>query len=569
EQQVEKTPNNIAVVFEDQHLTYQQLNEKANQLAHHVLRLTPQAGASTGSATCSSHPLIAIVLERSLEMVIGVLGILKAGGAYMPIDPSYPTARIQFMLEDSAAPLLLTQSLMKVTLSLEELTPVGVVICLDDADLANQPTDNPDVKSEASDLAYVMYTSGSTGMPKGVMVEHHNLSNFLLDMQQRTRITMSDTLLAVTTLSFDIAALEFYLPLISGSRLHLATNTMASDGFTLQQQLVQHGISFMQATPATWQLLKQSGWRGEPSLHILCGGDTLSPELANYLLENSRFCWNVYGPTETTIWSSVYPLHMILHSSPSVGHPIANTRIYILDAQHHPLPPGIPGELCIAGAGLARGYLNRPELTREKFIEVELFGNTERIYTTGDLARWLPDGNLEYLGRFDHQIKLRGFRIELGEIEAVLSHHDAVQDVVVTLYDANENTCLVAYLTTAAESHVEFMALQDWLKARLPDYMIPSHFTVLERLPLTPNGKIDRNALPAPSSDSTTGTKPVTPTEELLAGVWAAILTRDAINRDDHFFELGGHSLLATQLTARIRDAFQVELPVRAVFEHP
>jgi len=336
EQQVSIMPNHIAVVFENQQLTYQQLNEKANQLAHHLLTLKPQVGIS------SSNPLIAIVVERSLEMVIGLLGILKAGGAYVPIDPSYPAARIQYMLEDSRAPLLLTQSLIKVKLSLEELTPIGVVLCLDEVDFANQPLINPDINRFATDLAYVIYTSGSTGKPKGVMIEHHNLSNFLLDMQQRTFITTSDKLLAVTTLSFDITALELYLPLISGSRLHLITKTMASDGLTLQQQLVQQGISFMQATPATWQLLKQSGWRGDTSLNILCGGETLSPTLSNYLFENSRSFWNVYGPTETTIWSSVYPIKTILNTYPSIGQPIANTRIYILSAQFQPQPPGIP-----------------------------------------------------------------------------------------------------------------------------------------------------------------------------------------------------------------------------------
>jgi len=336
EQQVSIMPNHIAVVFENQQLTYQQLNEKANQLAHHLLTLKPQVGIS------SSNPLIAIVVERSLEMVIGLLGILKAGGAYVPIDPSYPAARIQYMLEDSRAPLLLTQSLIKVKLSLEELTPIGVVLCLDEVDFANQPLINPDINRFATDLAYVIYTSGSTGKPKGVMIEHHNLSNFLLDMQQRTFITTSDKLLAVTTLSFDITALELYLPLISGSRLHLITKTMASDGLTLQQQLVQQGISFMQATPATWQLLKQSGWRGDTSLNILCGGETLSPTLSNYLLENSLLFWNIYGPTETTIWSSVYPIKTILNTYPSIGQPIANTRIYILSAQFQPQPPGIP-----------------------------------------------------------------------------------------------------------------------------------------------------------------------------------------------------------------------------------
>jgi amino acid adenylation domain-containing protein len=436
EQQVEKTPSNIAVVFEEQQLTYQQLNEQANQLAHYLLALKNQA-------SLPDNPLIAIAVERSIEMVIGLLGILKAGGAYVPIDPSYPAARIQYMLEDSAASLLLTQSHLKA--QLPALAHDCVRVCLDDFDFANQPTVNLTLKRQPTDLAYVIYTSGSTGMPKGVMIEHQSLVNLLLGLQQSTGITISDKLLAVTTLSFDIAALELYLPLISGSLLHLVTRETASDGFALQQ-LLKHN-SFMQATPATWKLLRQSDWIAATPLKILCGGEALPPELANFLLENSLRLWNVYGPTETTIWSSAYSLQSVSNALVSIGKPIANTRIYILDTQLSPQPPGIPGELCIAGHGLARGYLNRPELTKEKFIEVEIFGKTERIYKTGDLARWLPDGNLEYLGRIDHQIKLRGFRIELGEIEAVLTQHEAVKEAVVILYEADQNKRLVAYLT--------------------------------------------------------------------------------------------------------------------------
>ncbi|MCP5096777.1 MAG: AMP-binding protein, partial [Chloroflexi bacterium] len=334
EQHVATTPDNIAVVFEAHQLTYQELNRQANQLAHYLqsLGVTPEV-------------LVGMCVERSIEMVIGVLGILKAGGAYVPIDPSYPPARITYMLEDSATPLLLTQRHLKKPLC--ELKPECVVVCLDEVDFAVQETENLVINRGAEDLAYVMYTSGSTGLPKGVMVAHHNLSNFLQDMQHRTGIIPSDKLLAVTTLSFDIAALELYLPLISGSLIYLATRETASDGVALQQ-LMRHNISFMQATPATWQLLQQSAWQAETPLNILCGGEALSPELANYLLENSNHLWNVYGPTETTVWSSVYPISTVLDTNPLIGQPIANTRIYILDAVHQPQPLGIPGELCIA-----------------------------------------------------------------------------------------------------------------------------------------------------------------------------------------------------------------------------
>jgi amino acid adenylation domain-containing protein len=539
EQQVSKTPSNIAVVFEEQQLTYQQLNDKANQLAHYLVALKPKA-------ELPDNPLIAIAVERSLDMVIGLLGILKAGGAYVPIEPSYPLDRINYMLEDSAAPVLLTQTHLKARLP--ALEHECVVVCLDEAEFVSQPTTNfLAIGRSTTDLAYVIYTSGSTGKPKGVMIEHHSLSNLLQDMQQRTGITTSDKLLAVSTLSFDIAALELYLPLISGSLLRLASRLTANEGLALQQRL-KPDMSFMQATPATWQLLKHSGWQANTKLNILCGGEALSFELANYLLANNNRLWNVYGPTETTIWSSAYLIQTVLDASPSIGQPIANTRIYILSDQLQPQPPGIPGELCIAGAGLARGYLNRPKLTKEKFIEVEVFGKTERIYKTGDLARWLPDGNLEYLGRIDSQVKLRGFRIELGEIEAVLNGHEAVKEAVVILSETDDNKRLVAYLTTDSAANDVVVAVKDWLKARLPDYMIPSHFTVLEKLPLTPNGKIDRKALPAPSIETTTGTKPVTPTEALLASLWADVLKRETVHRDDNFIELGGHSLLATQL---------------------
>jgi amino acid adenylation domain-containing protein len=568
EQQVEKTPDNIAVVFENQQLSYQQLNEKANQLAHHLLGLKTQAG----TVLLANNPLIAIAVERSLAMVIGLLGILKAGGAYVPIDPSYPQARIRYMLEDSATPLLLTQSPMKAQLSLDELDSDCVVVSLDEVDFTDQSSENPAVRFQASDLAYVIYTSGSTGKPKGVMVEHHNLSNFLLDMQQRTVITTSDKLLAVTTLSFDIAALELYLPLISGSLLYLAARDTASDGLALQQ-LMRHDISFMQATPATWQLLKHSDWQAETPLNILCGGEALSPELANYLLENSKSLWNIYGPTETTIWSSAYMIQTVLNTYPSIGQPITNTRIYILDAQHQSLPFCIPGELCIAGRGLARGYLNRPQLTAEKFIEVELFGKTERIYKTGDLARWLPDGNLEYLGRIDHQIKLRGFRIELGEIESVLLQIPDIKESVVVIRETDsDQKQLVAYVVTEKQDDQEAetaLKFKEYLKQKLPDYMIPAFFVFIEVLPLTPNGKIDRKALPEPViRNSGLFVSPRDAVELRLVQLWEKLFGISQVSMLDNFFEIGGDSLLAIRLFANIKREFGLTVPLHTIFQN-
>lgn len=580
EQQVAQTPEQIAVVLlsseaEQNHpataqttLTYQQLNTQANRLAHQLLDLQQQMALP-------ANPLIAIAVERSLDMLIGLLGILKAGGAYVPIDPSYPDARIAHMLTDSAAPIVLTQS------SLQSHLPAtnAQVLCLDTLDFSAQNAANPSVPIQAQDLAYVIYTSGSTGKPKGVMVKQYGLLNFLLDMQQRTGLSVDDKLLAVTTLSFDIAALELYLPLISGSCLHLASQAIASDGLSLQQHLTQHAITFMQATPATWQMLKHSHWHPATPLNILCGGEALLPDLANYLLEHSQNLWNVYGPTETTIWSTAYPIQNKLSHYPAIGRPIANTRIYILDAHHQLQPPGIPGELCIAGAGLARGYLNRPELSAEKFIEIDLFGQTERIYKTGDLARWLPDGNLEYLSRIDHQIKLRGFRIELGEIEVVLSQHEAVKDNALVVQQTGNDKRLIAYITVHdalnAEHGVFITALRDWLKTRLPDYMVPSHIVILDKLPLTPNGKINRKVLEKRANEenlvvaSLDYVAPRNAEEERIAHIWADTLGLEKVGIHDDFFTLGGHSLLATQVISRIRDQLKVNLPIKTLFQYP
>jgi amino acid adenylation domain-containing protein len=554
EEQVEKTPSNIAVVFEEQQLTYQLLNEQANQLAHYLLALKNQA-------SLPDNPLMAIAVERSIEMVIGLLGILKAGGAYVPIDPSYPVARIQYMLEDSQAPVLLTQTHLQAQLPV--LAHDCVRVCLDDREFANQPTVNPTFKRQAEDLAYVIYTSGSTGMPKGVMVEHQSLVNLTDWHVNAFSIQSTDKATLLANNAFDASVWELWPYLIKG-----ACVIPAQLDLLLQKGLWQWfndkdiSISFL-PTP----IIDNYSLTSTPTMthlrYLLTGGDKLRhcPNTLPCPLVNN------YGPTENTVVTSsavVKPDEL-----PSIGAPIANTRLYILDTQLSPLPPGIPGELCIAGYGLARGYLNRPELTAEKFINVKIFGKTERLYKTGDLARWLPDGNLEYLGRIDHQIKLRGFRIELGEIEAVLTQHEAVKEAVVILYEAQENKRLVAYLATDLAAHELGTAVKDWLKARLPDYMVPSQFMVLDFVPLTPNGKIDRNALPEPSIETTTGTQLITPTQELLASLWASVLKLKAIHRDDNFFELGGHSLLATQLIARIRDAFEVELPVRAVFEAP
>jgi amino acid adenylation domain-containing protein len=557
QEQVDKTPSNLAVVFEGQKLTYQELNLKANQLAHYLIEQGVQA-----------ETLVGICVERSIEMVIGLLGILKAGGAYVPLDPEYPAPRLQFMLEDSQVPLLLTQT------HLIDRLPVpqqAKVVGLDSEwnRVAAYSGSNPVRLRSSENLAYVIYTSGSTGKPKGVMVEHRALANLLNDMQHRVRLTSNDQLLALTTLSFDIAALELYLPLITGSQTIIISRETANNGETLVQKLVEDQITLMQATPATWKLLIQSGWHQLTPLTILCGGEALPNQLGQTLLKNSQQLWNVYGPTETTIWSSTHDATRSEEQPELIGRPIANTQIDILDAHHNPTPIGIPGELCIAGRGLARGYLNRPELTLEKFIEVEVFGEPKRLYKTGDLARWREDGNLEYLGRLDHQIKLRGFRIELGEIEATLTQHEAVTEAVVVLIKDEGNPRLAAYLTLATPIDDYAPVLRTWLKARLPDYMMPAHIMMLEKLPLTPNGKIDRNALPAPDlAQPFDLVEPQTDVERLLSQIWSEVLGYDITNTQTDFFEAGGHSLLVTQLVSRIRERFAVEMPLKKVFEH-
>ncbi|MCP4702546.1 MAG: amino acid adenylation domain-containing protein, partial [Gammaproteobacteria bacterium] len=440
EQQTEKTPDNIALVFEEQQLSYRELNLQSNQLAHYLLKL--KNSANNGSLI-TDNCLIAIAAERSFEMVIGLLAILKAGGAYVPIDPGYPAARIQYMLEDSAAPLLLTQSHLKVRLSLEELTPAGVVICLDEADFASQPLVNPDVNRQATDLAYVIYTSGSTGKPKGVMLEHYGAVNLAIFQRQYFHINADSRILQFASLSFDASAWEILMSLCSGGGLQLAPMDMIQTDLKaiLQRQAITHAT----LPPSAVNVLSNNDL---PELkYLVVAGEACSSELVMKWARSGWHFINAYGPTETTVCASLLKCTPD-GNKPSIGRPVANTRVYILDAACQPQPPGIPGELCIAGAGLARGYLNRPELTAEKFIEAELFGKIERIYKSGDLARWLPDGSLEYLGRIDHQVKLRGFRIEPGEIEAAITKHPLVAEAAVIVQEEHGDKRLLAYFVS-------------------------------------------------------------------------------------------------------------------------
>ncbi|MFW6357632.1 MAG: amino acid adenylation domain-containing protein [Chroococcales cyanobacterium] len=571
EGQAQRTPDAVAVEYangvETLHATslqYGELNAKANQLAHYLQSLGVKPGV-----------LVGLCVDRSANMMIALLGILKTGGAYIPLDPAYPAERLGYMLNDSQAPILLTESALLTQLP----SSSAKVICLDDhwAEIEKQPTHTPVQTVTENDLAYILYTSGSTGKPKGVQIPHRALTNFLLSMQETLEVTSQDTFFAVTSLSFDIAALELFLPLLTGSRLVIASREVAANGIALAQQLAITDATVMQATPATWRLLLNANWEGQPSLKILCGGEALSLELAQELLKKGSTVWNLYGPTETTIWSTACEIQST-DEKISIGRPIANTKIYILDSYLQPVPVGVTGELYIGGVGLAKGYLNRPELTAERFIikTTEDTENTEerggeRLYRTGDLARYLPNGQLECLGRIDSQVKIRGFRIELGEIESVLTQQDGIKEAVVVAREDNPgDKQLVAYLVTEG-GWPTVAELRRLLKQQLPDYMIPGAFVTLEKLPLTPNGKVNRRALPAPeiTVNPVEVAIPRTPIEELLVNIWQEVLNLDVVGIEDDFFELGGHSLRATQLVSRIQEAFNLEIPLRCLFEAP
>jgi amino acid adenylation domain-containing protein len=573
EEQAEHTAEAVAAVFESTQLTYRQLNDRANQLAHHLQKL------GVGPDT-----LVGICLERSVEMVVGLLGILKAGGAYVPLDPGYPKERLAFMVNDSGAPVLLTHQGLRDQLQVEN--PNCQILCLD-ADwgtISRSPTRNPISGVSPENLAYVLYTSGSTGRPKGVEIEHRALTNFLCSMAQEPGLSETDVLLAVTTLAFDIAGLELFLPLITGARIELASRETAQDGAALARTLSSSGATTMQATPATWRLLFESGWKGDRSLRVLCGGEAMDRDLAARLISTCGSVWNMYGPTETTIWSSVARIES---DELTIGRPIANTQMYVLDGNREPMPIGIVGELWIGGEGIARGYLGRPELTAEKFVQ-NPFGKG-RLYKTGDLARYRSDGAIELLGRIDSQVKIRGFRIELGEIETVLRQHPSVQEsIVIAREDIPGDKRLVAYLVvrdhTPGDKRLTRHAvnrngaanpseLREFLRAKLPDYMVPGTFVTLEALPLTPNRKVDRKALPRPEfeavADESKFVAPSTPTEIVLARIWCEVLGLKHVGIHDNFFESGGHSLLAVRIFSEIEKEFGDRPPLATLFQAP
>ena len=548
----------IAVDAAGESLDYLALDRRANRLAHHLVA----HGVGPGTR-------VALCVDRGIDMPVALLGILKAGGAYIPLDPAYPQARLAYMLEDASPPVLVTtQALLE---GLPAFDGAVVVMDRDRSAIEGRPDHAPAIDVAPDDTAYVIYTSGSTGRPKGVQIRHGAVANFLASMAERPGMTSDDVLLAVTTLSFDIAVLELFLPLSVGAKVVIASRDDAADGRQLQRRIETSGASVMQGTPATWQLLLHAGWKGSPGLKMLCGGEALPRRLADELLQRGGELWNVYGPTETTIWSSTArvteddgPIH--------IGDPIRNTRLYVLDRHLEPVPPGMPGELHIGGAGLASGYLGRPELTAEMFVACALEPDG-RVYKTGDLVRRDGVGRTRFLGRIDHQVKVRGFRIELGEIESVLAEHPEIEHAATIVRGQGEDCLLVAFVVPRDNEQASPARLREFLRSRLPEYMVPNAFVFLDALPLSPAGKLDRRRLseiePKIEESATTYTAPRGPEEEAVASAFSEFLGHERVGAHDNFFDLGGHSLLATRLVSRLRSTLLVDLPLRDVFEHP
>lgn len=556
-QQVKQTPQAIAISYNGDDLSYQQLEENSDKLAQHLATLNIKA-----------NQLIALCVNRSADMLVAMLAILKSGAAYLPLDPDYPADRIEFILEDADVSVILTET------SVLDILPESKTknILLDqpwDQQLPIVSADTTVTDVNSQNVAYTIYTSGSTGKPKGVLVPHGTVVNFLNSMAEKPGLKPGDVLLAVTTLSFDIAVLELFLPLFTGAKIELADREAAADGASLLEKISSAGVNVMQATPATWRIMLASGWRPGSELKVLCGGEAMPADLAAELLSHASSVWNMYGPTETTVWSTLYQI-TDAEQPILIGKPIANTQIHILDKNRQLLPAGVAGEMYIAGAGVTRGYLKRPDLTRERFLKLPINGaEPEIMYRTGDLVKYLADGNIEYINRLDNQVKVRGFRIELGEIENVLTDHKEVKQVVVIVReDRPGDTRLVAYYVSLEGDEISVTSLRKHLRAQLPDYMIPQHFVELDKLPVTPNGKINRQALPAPFSDGAGAEDFVAPSTEneiIIAEIWKEVLDTDKVSVNDNFFEIGGHSLLSVQVIGKFKEKTGIKLELRSV----
>jgi amino acid adenylation domain-containing protein len=563
ERQVDQTPQRPALTFNSQTISYAEVDARANRVAQALRRMGVTRGVAVG-----------LCVDRSIDMVVAIIGILKAGGAHVPMDPAFPPERLRFMAQDAALAVVITE-----TQHLERtgLTRDRALVLDEAAALAAMPMSRlpRDANSAAPDTsAYIIYTSGSTGKPKGVQVSHGAIANLIASLQRVPGIEASDTLVAVTTLSFDIAVLELILPLTVGARVVVAERNTARDADSLRRLLETSGATLMQSTPSGWRLLLESGWRGHQGFKAIAGGEPLAPDLATALLARCASVWNGYGPTETTVYSTFWQVGDP-QAGISIGRPIANTTVWILDDNQQPCVRGVPGEICIGGDGVTPGYLNRPELNEDRFVTDRLDPVAGRLYRTGDRGRWLPNGTLEHLGRMDFQVKVRGYRIELGEIEAnLLAHPGIARAVVITREDRAGDVRLIAYVVPQPGHVVAGSELRQHLQKSLPEYFVPQLFVELPAIPVLPNGKIDRKALPPPTEavvnrSDTAAVLPRTATETLVVSVFAEVLDRRGIGVHDDFFDLGGHSLMAARVMAKLRAAANVDLPLRNLFDRP
>ena len=556
-----KSPDRTAIKFNSDCWSYGRVCGYANQLA----RLLLNSGIQKGD-------IVALALDRSPEMIVALLAILKCGAAYVPLDPVYPKERVEFMLSDSSSKLLLTSKKYQ-----KHFVSNVTELLIEDiqAQLDNYSQTSPETEICSGDTAYILYTSGSTGKPKGVVVTHGNLANFLASMQKAPGIDHNDRLLAISTISFDIAGFELYLPLISGAQIVLASAETAKDGWLLLQLVEQESITIMQATPYTWRMLIAAGWEKFMPLKVITGGEQLPRDLGDKLLPRCSELWNQYGPTETTVYSTQKLITDSEHIT--IGKPIANTGVYILNESLQKQPVGTTGEIFIGGAGVAKGYLNRAELTSERFIDDPFsLEKNAKLYRTGDLGRLTPDGEIQCLGRIDHQVKIRGFRIELEEIEYALLKAENVKAAVATILsdgpgDPRLIACVVPVQPADAES--EKARFKQRLSEILPAYMVPDDFVFLSSIPVTPNGKVDRKALPTPESatevDKNQYVAPETETEKQLAAIWEKLMRKPKISIHDNFFSLGGHSLVAVQIMARVAKITGKHLPISMLLKYP
>jgi len=553
EQQVACKPDAIAVYCDGQTLTYAELNRRANLLAARLQTL------GVGTET-----LVGISVERTLDMIVGLYGVLKAGGAYVPLDPNYPPERVRFMLEDCQAPVLLTQSSLVANLPEHN----AEVLCLDTFDWGTDTASNPDAPVSGENLSYVIYTSGSTGKPKGVCIEHRNAVALIRWAETVFSADEWSGVLASTSICFDLSVFEIFCTLGLGGRVVLVSNALA-----LSDLPAEASVSLINTVPsAIAELVRNQGVPDSVNT-INLAGEPLSTALVNeiYDLGTVERVNDLYGPSEDTTYSTW--TRREAQAPASIGRPIANTRVYLLDASLQPVPIGVPGEIYLAGDGITRGYLNRPELTAEKYLHDPFGAEGEKLYRTGDLARYRHDGSLEYIGRLDHQVKLRGFRIELGEIETALETHTLVETArVIIREDHPEIKQLVAYVVATDAIQIDPTELREHVYKSLPIYMVPQAFITLTEIPLTPNGKLDRKALPTPDRSSSADTKYVPPqneTEEQLAAMWSELLGIEQIGINDDFFSLGGHSLVAMQVVSRIMQSMGVQLPLETMFDSP